>query len=128
MLVAEAGARKACLVDEQALGLERGDLELHRAPVAELHPASDPSASSPSTSARSICSFQSGQRRGSAHSAQISRGIGADAVAVDGFEHAQVGSGEPAKAKNQIIIAIEATMAVPTKTASTGLSLLVPGR
>ena len=41
---------------------------------------------------------------------------------------AQVGSGEPAKAKNQIIIAIEATTAVPTKTASTGLSFSVPGR
>ena len=74
-----------------------------------------------------------GHRSGSAHSPQTAS-AGARVLwlslasnrAVPGS--AQVGSGEPARAKNHTTIAIEATTAVPTNTASTGVSLLVPGR
>ena len=97
-------------------------------PFFSLTRSSTSSASSAGASAPATRGSQLDQRSGLTHSAQTPLAGLLELALFSASNRTQLGSGEPAKAKNQISIAIEATIAVPTKTASTGLSLLVPGR
>ena len=130
MLVADPGAGERVLGDQQPLGLERGSPAGARCRPCAASTRSSGALGELAVAPRRArrCRFHSGQRAGlrPAGPDRARRRRWTRSLWLVSNTGGQVGSGEPAKAKNQISIAIEATIAVPTKTASTGRQLLGP--
>ena len=131
VLVPEPGARQARLVDEESFGLQGDDPKLHPAAAAKLDPHGLPGGELALELSRLELVVPVRPAGGVAPQRPDAPPGWRSFARCDWPrtpECAYDGSGEPAKAKNQISIAMVAITAVATNTVSIGVSSPLPGR